>query len=107
MAVEDGAVLAECLSRAKTVDEIPKAAKAYASIRKLRAEKVKNMAEESGIEKHLPDGEKQRQRDADMKMVMNTIQTKIPAKGEKNAHPSYWMMGHDVVGHVSTFEVVC
>ena len=105
MAVEDGAVFAECLSRAKRVDEIPKAAKTYESIRKLRAEKVKNISEESGIEKHLPDGDKQRQRDEQMKVVMNTLLQKLPAKGEENMHPSHWMMGYDVVGHVSTFEV--
>ncbi|KAE9366341.1 FAD/NAD(P)-binding domain-containing protein [Stipitochalara longipes BDJ] len=101
MAVEDGAVLAECLSWADTVDEISKAMKVYEAIRKPRAEKLKNASEENGVEKHLPDGEKQRQRDEHMKMVMNTLLKKVPAKGEKNMHPSHWIMGYDVVGQAN------
>jgi 2-polyprenyl-6-methoxyphenol hydroxylase-like FAD-dependent oxidoreductase len=104
MAVEDGATLAECLSRAQTAYQIPKAMKVYESIRKPRAEKLKNASEAGGIEKHLPDGEKQRQRDEQMRHTMNTHLVKIPAKGEKNKHPSAWISGHDVVGYVSTFE---
>jgi salicylate hydroxylase len=67
MAIEDGATLAECLSRAATVDQIPKSVKVYEAIRKLRVEKLKNASEASGIEKHYPDGEKQRARDEQMK----------------------------------------
>lgn len=61
MAVKDGATLAECLSRAETAVQIPKAMQVYESIRKPRTEKLKNASEASGIEKHYPDGEKQRQ----------------------------------------------
>jgi salicylate hydroxylase len=105
MAVEDGATLAECLSRAATVDQIPKAMNVYEAIRKPRVDKLKNASEESGVEKHYPDGEKQQRRDEQMKMVMNTHLTKIPKPGEKNRHPSAWIVGHDVIGYVSTFEV--
>ncbi len=101
MAVEDGATLAECLSRAETADQIPKAMRVYEAIRKSRAEKLKNASEVSGVEKHLPDGEEQRKRDEQMRITMNTHLKKIPAKGEKNNHPSHWIMGYDVVGQVS------
>ena len=101
MALEDGATLTECLSRAKTADEIPKAMRVYEAIRKPRAEKLKNASEASGVEKHLPDGEEQRKRDEEMRITMNTHLKKIPAKGEENKHPSSWIMGYDVVGHVS------
>jgi salicylate hydroxylase len=104
MAVEDGATLAECLARADTAHEIPKAMRMYETIRKPRAEKLKNASEESGVEKHYPDGEKQRERDAQMRMVMETHLVKIPKKGEKNHHPSAWIMEHDVLGYVSTLK---
>ena len=101
MCVEDGATLAECLSRAQTAEQIPKAMRVYESSRKPRAEKLKNASEESGVENHLQDGEEQRKRDENMKMIMKRHLAKIPGKGEKNEHPTAWIMGYDVVGHVS------
>ena len=76
----------------------------YEAIRKPRAVKLKNASEESGVEKHYPDSKKQRERDAQMKMVIDTHLAEIPKRGEKNSHPCVWIMGHDAVGYVSTFE---
>ena len=52
---------------------------------------------------HYEKGKKQRERDDKLRMSMNTHLAKIPGKGEKNEHPSAWIMRHDVVGYVSTF----
>lgn len=105
MAVEDGATMAECLSRAQTADQIPKAMQVYERIRKPRAEKLKNLSEASGIDKHYPDGESQRQRDEQMRQSMNTTLAKVPGKGEKNADPFAPVMSHDVVGYVSFVDM--
>ncbi|KAH8794302.1 hypothetical protein F5882DRAFT_50737 [Hyaloscypha sp. PMI_1271] len=90
-----------CLSRAKTADEITKAMRVYEAIRKPRAVKLKNASEESGVEKHYPDSKKQRERDAQMKMVIDTHLAEIPKRGEKNSHPCVWIMGHDAVGYAN------
>jgi salicylate hydroxylase len=100
MTVEDGATLAECLSRAETADQIPKAMRVYEAVRKPRAEKLKNISEASGIEKHYPDGENQRKRD-EQRITMNSHLKNIPTKGQLDKHPSHWIMSYNVVGHVS------
>jgi salicylate hydroxylase len=61
--IEDGGVLAECIGRAETVDDIPAAVRAYENIQKPRAEKVKREAEVSGDWKTLTEGPRQRRRD--------------------------------------------
>jgi salicylate hydroxylase len=100
MATEDAATLGECLSRATTADQIPMAMKAYETIRRPRAEKLKAASEFSGLEKHYPDGEKQRKRDELMMKGAGT-QVTIPKKGEKNMHPTAWVHGHDARGHAN------
>ena len=98
MAVEDGATLAECLARAENVDQIPAVLRAHETIRKPRAEKVKADSERSGVEKHYPDGEQQEKRDALMKAALNA---EAPNIDTKETHPSNWLLGLDVRGHVS------
>ncbi|KAF8859160.1 FAD/NAD(P)-binding domain-containing protein [Acephala macrosclerotiorum] len=100
MATEDAAALGECLSRATEVSQVPLAMKTYESIRKPRAEKLKAASEFSGLEKHYPDGEKQRKR-GELMMKGTGTQVAIPKKGEKNMHPSAWVHGHDVRGHTN------
>jgi salicylate hydroxylase len=101
MATEDAATLSECLSRATSSAEIPLAMKAYESIRKPRAEKLKAASEFSGKEKHYPDGEKQKKRD-ELMLKGSSVQVAIPKKGEKNTHPTAWVHGHDVRAHANS-----
>jgi salicylate hydroxylase len=98
MAVEDGATLAECLARAKIIDQIPTVLRAHETIRKPRAEKVKAASERSGVEKHYPDGEQQEKRDVMMKAPLNAETPNIDAK---KIHSANWLVGLDVRGHVS------
>ncbi|CZR68677.1 uncharacterized protein PAC_18576 [Phialocephala subalpina] len=100
MATEDATALGECLSRATEVSQVPLAMKAYESIRKPRAEKLKAASEFSGKEKHYPDGEKQRKRD-ELMMKGAETQLTVPKKGEKNMHPTAWVHGHDVRAHAN------
>lgn len=101
MATEDAAALGECLSRATSPSQIPLAMKAYETIRKPRAEKLKAASEFSGLEKHYPDGEKQRKRD-ELMMKGSTAQVTIPKKGEKNMHPTAFVHGYDAKGHANS-----
>lgn len=63
MSIEDGGILAECIGRASSVADIPKAVQAYETIQKSRAEKIKKTALVSGVFKTLEDGPQRRKRD--------------------------------------------
>ncbi|PVH74524.1 FAD/NAD(P)-binding domain-containing protein [Cadophora sp. DSE1049] len=63
MSIEDGGLLAECLGRAESVDDIPISLHAYEKIQKPRAEKIKLEAHKSGDFKTLTEGPEQRKRD--------------------------------------------
>ncbi|KAJ5051473.1 uncharacterized protein L3040_001250 [Drepanopeziza brunnea f. sp. 'multigermtubi'] len=82
-AVEDGAVLAECISQAKLVSDIPAALKAYERIRKPRAERIQAMALLTGQYKVMPDGPEQRRRDKKMAQRMD----------KNNPKYEYWKAG--------------
>ncbi|KAE8325769.1 FAD/NAD(P)-binding domain-containing protein [Aspergillus sergii] len=62
-AIEDAGVLACVLSLSGEDVDIPTRLKVYEIIRKERAEKIQSSAAETRLALHLPDGEKQRQRD--------------------------------------------
>ncbi|CEJ61785.1 hypothetical protein PMG11_10304 [Penicillium brasilianum] len=66
-AIEDAGVLACVLSLSGEDVDIPTRLKVYEIIRKERAEKIQNSAAETRLALHLPDGEKQRQRDEAIK----------------------------------------
>ncbi|KAL4865530.1 hypothetical protein BDV12DRAFT_148147 [Aspergillus spectabilis] len=62
-AIEDAGVLSCVLSLAADGVDIPTRLKVYELVRKERAEKIQNSAAETRLALHLPDGNKQRQRD--------------------------------------------
>jgi salicylate hydroxylase len=65
--IEDAGVLACVLSLGGNDVDIPTRLKVYEIVRKERAEKVQSSAAETRLALHLPDGEKQRQRDEAIK----------------------------------------
>jgi salicylate hydroxylase len=81
-AIEDGAVLAGCLSEATAATVAPALAR-YETLRRERASKVQLASRESRRHHHLPDGEEQRRRDAAM-------------AGEDPLGHNAWIYGHDV-----------
>ncbi len=82
--IEDAAVLAKCLERANAHD--PGAAlRRYEQTRKPRASRCQEGSRRNAVMYHLPDGEDQRKRDADM-------QAATTAPLPQNA----WLYGHDV-----------
>ena len=81
-AIEDAAVLAECLSGV-SADRVPQALQCYQDRRLPRASKVQLMSRGREIRNHLPDGPEQQERDAAF------------AQGDP-LRQSAWLYGHDV-----------
>ncbi len=83
--IEDAAVLAKCLAGVDRTT-VPSALRRYEEIRKPRASQVQAYARRNGTVFHLPDGEAQRQRDAQL----------AAAAGSNPLLASTWLYGHDV-----------
>ncbi|KUJ06637.1 salicylate hydroxylase [Mollisia scopiformis] len=104
--VEDAAVLAGCLERVRSKEEISRLTEAYESIRKPRAEKVKKTS--WGNMKHygLVDGKEQEERDrmyAKTLVVQTRDDEERADKPQKDANAPYgsaefsmWLYGYDV-----------
>jgi salicylate hydroxylase len=83
-AIEDAAVLAKCLERAEP-DGINAALLRYEEIRKPRATRCQEGSRSNRNVYHLPDGEDQQRRDADLGSVSTLPSTR-----------SVWLYSHDV-----------
>lgn len=120
MAIEDAAVLGECLSFFYT--DLLTAVKAYEAIRRPRVERVQEIARGNGDLFVLPDGPEQEQRDAQFLALMNTYDRELEAlgreglKGKAKAEadmnapwpsPSalMWLHGYDAVEKVFCFRL--
>ena len=68
-AVEDGILLAECISRATTLQSVPLYLSAFESIRIERAYAVQTGSLRNEVFWHMEDGARQRARDAIMKGI--------------------------------------
>ncbi|KAH7407955.1 hypothetical protein BKA64DRAFT_436061 [Cadophora sp. MPI-SDFR-AT-0126] len=98
-AVEDGGLLAECLSTTRQLSDIPQALKTYEKLRRPRAERIQATALITGQYKVMPDGPAQQQRDEKMAQRMD------------RANPKYeywragggleWLYGYDFLYQVS------
>jgi len=81
-AIEDAAVLADCL-RSADPGSVPQALQRYEEIRRPRASQVQVMSRGREVRNHLPDGPEQRQRDAEL------------ANGDP-LRQSAWLYGYDL-----------
>ncbi|KAI9825138.1 MAG: hypothetical protein M1819_000596 [Sarea resinae] len=104
MGIEDGAALAETLSRAKDVADIKRVLQAFESIRKPRAELLTSASSMLGKMWQMPDGEAQKQRDERMRAMpiwdaANWDGSHIDDVPSSIRDPKYqtWVMGHDTV----------
>jgi salicylate hydroxylase len=96
--IEDGAALAECLDRAKDINDVPALLRAFQAIRKPRCEIIQKGSLANGEIWHMSDGPEQEQRDRDMKEI-----------GKKSKNPNQWsdesfqpwLFGYDTVKEVS------
>lgn len=110
--IEDAAVLGECLSRARSAVDIPSFVKAYETIRKPRAERVKAISLGNSKEYAYPDGPEQEARD---KLYGQSLTA--PKNGEKRQGVptadstaafatqefSMWLFGYDVANDVRRY----
>ncbi|KAL9094467.1 MAG: hypothetical protein Q9165_003317 [Trypethelium subeluteriae] len=100
-AVEDAAVLAECLSYAKAgIRDIQTVLQAYEKIRKPRALQMKNAARSNRAQFHMPDGPEQQARDKAMKDESTGDRSINMFKDKEKAQ---FMYGHDVVNEVHEY----
>jgi salicylate hydroxylase len=83
-AIEDGAMLATCLSKAAARD-VPEALRRYERLRLPRASRLQAMSEANKTRFHLPDGAAQQQRDAEM----------ARGKTDWSLDAVAWLYGHD------------
>jgi salicylate hydroxylase len=104
MAVEDGIVLAECISRATVPQALPLYLSAFESIRKDRTFAVQSGSVKNMDFWHMEDSARQRARDAFMKGIELDEATKEELKAEgKNpnqwADPQFqqWLFGYDAL----------
>jgi salicylate hydroxylase len=111
MAVEDGIVLAECISRAANPKSIPLYLSAFESIRKERTYMVQTGSVKNEDFWHMEDGARQRARDAIMKGHEIDEETLKELKSEgKNPNqwsdPAFqeWLFGYDAVEAVSLLD---
>ncbi|GAB7347511.1 hypothetical protein MBLNU459_g4412t1 [Dothideomycetes sp. NU459] len=99
-AMEDGAVLAECLIRAGCDRDIPRLTEAYENIRKERAEIIQERARRNGIVWHFSDGADQERRDRAMQGKLREGEINPNIWADKNFGP--WLLGHDAIKEVGS-----
>ncbi|KAH7356429.1 salicylate hydroxylase [Rhexocercosporidium sp. MPI-PUGE-AT-0058] len=109
-AVEDGAVLAECLSYAQSTSDIPKSLQTYEKIRRPRAERIQATALITGQYKVMADGPAQVKRDEKMAQRMDKANPRY--EYWKAGGGLEWLYGYDFMKEVgresgdSTSEIV-
>ena len=109
MAVEDAAVLAECLSRVQSPSDISRLVDAYQAIRKPRAEIVQSGSRRNGSHWMMNDGPEQLARDEMYRELFERVKDSTPKqrpKPDPEAHypaPAFneWLYHHDVFQTVS------
>ena len=101
MATEDAAALAECISRVRSAQDIPKAMQIYERSRKWRCEKVQANARRNGEFIHMPDGEEQEHRDRKMAGLQLSTDQEVDTGPLLDPTFASWLYGHDVFEHVS------
>lgn len=107
-AIEDGAALAECISRAKDSSMIPPLLKAFQNIRKPRCETIQAGSRTNGEIWHMPDGPKQRDRDRKMMMgrMDKTLKEGVTVSGTQNPNRwsddqfQSWLFSYDTIEEV-------
>jgi salicylate hydroxylase len=110
MAVEDGLVLAECISRASTPDEVPYYLLAYEEIRKERTSIIQRVSVKNMGVFGMEDGPQQCARDASRKAQTAKEQREMPkvksnkdpkdpnSWGDKEFQP--WLFGYNAIAEV-------
>lgn len=109
MAVEDAGTLAECLSRAQSLDDVPRLLRVYEDIRKPRCRMIQDLGRAIKETMFLPDGPEQQARDYRYAHY-KAWQFNEPWDGkhiddlpESITAPNFmaWAVGHDAILYVS------
>src|SRR5579859_8282274 len=107
MAVEDGIVLAECISRARSSLDTPRYLDAFEKIRKERTYLVQTGSVKNEDFWHMEDGARQKARDAIMRggEIEEETLKELRAEGKNPnqwSDPTFqsWLFGYDAVAEV-------
>lgn len=107
MAIEDGAALAECLSRVRTKEDIPRCLEVFESVRRPRCERIQECSRRNGDMWHMADGPAQEARDKALKK--DDFQEDVTSTGLDESNPNLWsdrgfqpwLFGHNVFTETS------
>ncbi|RVX72524.1 hypothetical protein B0A52_03714 [Exophiala mesophila] len=104
MSIEDGPALAECLSRVRELEDIPKYLRVFEQLRKPRCEKLQLCSRLNGQMWHLPDGPQQEERDRGFERDdFAKAETEQSEQESENVNPwsdrnfQPWLFGYDIV----------
>ena len=107
MAIEDGAALAECLSRVETQEDIPRYLRVFENVRKPRCERIQECSRLNGDMWHMADGPAQEERDKALKG--DDFQEGLTSTEPNGKNPNLWsdkgfqpwLFGHNVFTETS------
>lgn len=94
-ALEDGAVLAECLVRTGHTDDLPRMMEVYELLRKERAQRIQQLSRRNGVVWHFADGEEQERRDRAMRGELKKGEVNPNLWADAGFQP--WLFGHDAI----------
>ncbi|KAK5065096.1 hypothetical protein LTR84_000932 [Exophiala bonariae] len=107
MSIEDGPALAECLSRVREIEDVPKYLRVFEQLRKPRCEKMQLCSRLNGQMWHLPDGPQQEERDKGFERDdFARGESEVEQEQGENVNPwsdlnfQPWLFGYDVVTDV-------
>lgn len=103
-AMEDSAVLAECLVRAGCDRDIARVTEVYEVIRKDRTETIQKAARRNGVVWHFADGDDQQRRDRAMQGKLREGESNPNLWADSNFGP--WLFGKDVIKEVSSHLLI-
>lgn len=108
MAVEDGVMLAACISRARSQADLPELVKHFVEMRRDRCYAILDGARNNGAIWHLPDGPEQQRRDQGMRAGPKPAAELTEQNPNRWSDPKFqpWMFGYDASAEVSCFGFV-
>lgn len=102
MAVEDGAALAEAISHAGVVQDLPRVLNAFEKVRAKRAGQMQQASLINGKLWHFPDGLKQEARDLAMRPEVLGLPFEESPNQWTDPETQQWAYGYDAVEAIAS-----
>jgi salicylate hydroxylase len=98
--------LAECVERAKTAGDLPKVFQAYETIRKPRVDFLIQRGRFNASVSHLPDGEKQKERDQRLRNLGGGLPEVKSWNGKNVDDPPSEPFGPKTNAYINGFDIL-